>query len=277
MFQYLLGLINQDRQNNGLNPVVLNYNAAPQNHAQDMFNNYFLSHWGTDGLKPYMRYTQEGGLNYEQENSAYSGWFNRADNPNSYTNLNVKQEIKSLEDAMMAETPPNDGHRRAILNQWSKKVNLGLVYDNKRLAMVEEFEGDYIEYTQPPTLSGNILSLSGQIKLDNIDLNNITIAFDPLPQPLTADQLNYSMPNTYSLGKSVNFILPPPPPGQYYSSLSSQAILASKWDLSQTGQFSIQVDISPALANGSGVYTFAMIVKLGNEPKNVTNYSIWVK
>jgi uncharacterized protein YkwD len=289
LFQYTLGLINQDRQNNGIQPVTLTYKAAAQTHAQDMFSGYFMSHWGLDGLKPYMRYTIAGGLGSEQENSAYSGWFDKSQNPNNYLPLDVKNEIKALEDAMMAEVPPNDGHRKAILNKWATSVNLGIANDTKRLAMAEEFESDYIQYTQPPTLSGNTLSLSGRFTQAINELNNITIYFDPLPTPLTTDQLNSpSAPHSYALGGgftapsgsadsfTLGHILAPPPPCQYYSSLPASAILATKWDLNRSGQFSIQADISQALASGKGVYTFAIIVKMANEITSLSSYSIWV-
>jgi uncharacterized protein YkwD len=132
---------------------VLSYNAAAQKHAQDMLDNYYISHWGTDGLKPYMRYTQEGGVNYEQENSAYSGFYIN-DNPNNYAPLNAKEELRKLQREMMSEVPPNDGHRLNILNKFHKKVNLGIATDGKRLALVQQFEGSYVEFTQPPALSG---------------------------------------------------------------------------------------------------------------------------
>jgi uncharacterized protein YkwD len=56
-----------------VNPVVLSYNSAAQTHARDMFDKYFMSHRGTYGLKPYLRYTQSGRLGSEQESVVYSG------------------------------------------------------------------------------------------------------------------------------------------------------------------------------------------------------------
>jgi uncharacterized protein YkwD len=275
LFQYMLELINRDRQTAGLNPVVLNYNAAAQKHAQDMFDNLYLSHWGTDGLKPYMRYTREGGINYEQENSAYSGWFNPSDNPERYLPMNVKEEIKSLELAMMTDdAASNWGHRDNILNKWHKKVNLGIAYDQRRLALVQQFEGDYIEFTLPPTITGEVLSLKGRYKLGTI--NNITIGYDELPKPLSHTEL-ISGPHSYSMGESLAYILPPPSPGQYYTNLPSQAIQASRWEVDQSGQFTIQANISPALSHGKGVYTIALIVSIDNHPQNLTNYSIFVE
>jgi uncharacterized protein YkwD len=272
LFQYMLDLINQDRQNAGLQSVVLAYNAAAQKHAQDMLDHYFISHWGTDGLKPYMRYTLEGGVNYEQENSAYSG-FQITDNPENYPPLNAREELKGLEFAMMSEVPPNDGHRLNILNKIHTKVNLGIASDGKRIALVQQFEGEYVEFTLPPVLTGTLLSLSGRFTLGNI--NNVAISYDPTPQPLTTAEL-LSGPHTYSLGSPEGFIIPPPPPGQYYTNLSPEAILASHWEVDAAGQFRIQADIAPALARGSGVYTVSIIVLLGEEAQHLTNYSIFV-
>ena len=282
LFDYMLQLINRDRQEYGLSPVTLGFNAAAQKHAQDMFDNYFISHWGTDGLKPYMRYTIEGGLRYEQENSAYSGWYDRTENPDSYAPIDVRQELQALQAAMMAEVPPDDGHRRNILNKSHTSVNLGIAYDDKRLALVQQFEGDYIEFTHPPVISGNTLVLSGRFQMDSVDFNNISIFYDPLPQALTQHDLLNVLPDHYNLGDSdppqeTSLILPPPPPGQMYSSLPPHAIQAERWDLDQSGRFFIQADISSSLSRGKGVYTLALIVKLDGEPRNITSYSIFVE
>ena len=69
LYDYLLGLINADRVANGLLPVSLGSNPAAQKHADEMFTNDYISHWGLDGMKPYMRYTLEGGYSYSSENA----------------------------------------------------------------------------------------------------------------------------------------------------------------------------------------------------------------
>ena len=86
-----------------------------------MFNNFYLSHWDTDGLKPYMRYTLAGGVNYEGENSAYSGWWDKTQDPNLYIEIDPKQELSDLEYQMMYDdAASNWGHRDNILNKWHK-------------------------------------------------------------------------------------------------------------------------------------------------------------
>ena len=280
LFQYVLSLINKDRQDAGLPAVMLDYNAAAQKHAQDMFDNYYCSHWGTDGLKPYMRYTMEGGLNFEGENSSYSGWYNPADNPADYAPIDVRQEIAELERMMVYEDAgANNGHRDTILNKYARQVSLGIVYDTKRLAFVEQFEGQYVEYFLPPALSGNVLSLSGRFTAPGIALNNISIAYDPSPQALTNSQLvnDAAYTDGYSLGTRVNYIISPPPPGQTYGNLPAQAIQASRWDVNESGQFFVQADISRSLVRGKGVYTVVIVAAIGGESVNLTNYSIFVK
>ena len=179
---YVLGLVNKDRQTAGLSPVVLNFNAAAQQHAQDMLDNHYVAHWGTDGLKPYMRYTVAGGLNYEGENS--DGYTTSA------PSIDVKGQIQKMENDMMAEIAPNDNHRVNILNKWHKKVNIGVAYNNNSVYLVQQFEGDYVEYFQPPTINGNVLSFSGRFNQPGMIPSYVAINYDPLPQPIPGSQLN---------------------------------------------------------------------------------------
>jgi hypothetical protein len=274
MMQYALGLINADRQTVGVNPVTLSFNAAAQIHAQDMFDHYYWAHWGTDGLKPYMRYTNLGGLGYEKENAAYTGTLNPQDENNT-ADIDVKKEIKDLEYQMINnDAKANWGHRDNIQYKWHQKVNIGLAYDGKRIAMVQQFEGDYVDYIQPPALSGNILTLSGRTRIG--ELNNVTVCHDPMPQPLTPNELISGPYHTYDLGSRVGYIVAPPPPGQYYKTLPPEAIQAQKWDANQSGQFSIQADITPILASGKGVYTIVLVSKVNEELVNLSNYTIIV-
>jgi len=264
----MLDLINNDRQAAGLNPVVLSYNAAAQAHAQDMLDNdYQAAHWGTDGYKPYMRYTVAGGLNYEMENSAYSA---------SSKTLVIKSELKSLENTMMTNDAASDWkHKENILFKWHTKVNLGIAYNKNILALVQQFEGDYVEFSQPPALNGNTLSLTGHFLQSGFQLNNISIAYDPLPQPITAEELtNNSRYHSYSLGDRIGIIFPPPPAGRLYSSLPANAIVAARGNFDYNGWFYIEADISQFLSRGPGVYTVVLVAKAGSEPLNLTNYSL---
>ena len=57
-----LMLVNEARASAGVPRVTLGENPAAQAHAESMAEHCFLSHWGMDGLKPYMRYALAGGF-----------------------------------------------------------------------------------------------------------------------------------------------------------------------------------------------------------------------
>src|SRR5438105_3504909 len=60
---YLLTLINRDRDAAGLSPVQLDPVASvgAKRHARDMAKHGFTAHWGSDGSVPEQRYTDAGG------------------------------------------------------------------------------------------------------------------------------------------------------------------------------------------------------------------------
>jgi uncharacterized protein YkwD len=275
LMQYALGLINADRQAVGMNPVTLSFNAAAQKHAQDMFDNYYWAHWGTDGLKPYMRYTLEGGLGYDRENVGYIGVFDKEANQENYADIDPIEEIRYLENEMVNnDAKSNWGHRDNILYKLHQKVNIGLAFDKKRLALVQQFEGNYVDYYQPPAIAGNSLILSGKISLG--ELSNISICHDNSPQAITGSDLINGPYHSYDLGNRLGYVISPPPPGQYYKNLPDEAIQAKKWHTTQSGQFIIEADISPILAAGKGVYTIVIVTEVNGENINLSNYSIFI-
>src|SRR6185503_19005010 len=71
--QYALDLINNDREEHDLPPVELSDNAAAQIHAQDVFETKVISHWMSNGEKPYMTYTRYGGTGDVGQNVGVSG------------------------------------------------------------------------------------------------------------------------------------------------------------------------------------------------------------
>lgn len=110
LVQYMLALINDDRLENGLQPVTLGTNPAAQQHAEEMLSEGYLAHWGLDGLKPYMRYTLAGGYNYEAENASDPYYYS---DPDVYRHDNILDLLKETQDGLI-ESP---GHRRNILNK----------------------------------------------------------------------------------------------------------------------------------------------------------------
>ena len=125
----MLQLINEERVRAGVAPVILGDNVAAQLHAESAMENCFSSHWGIDGLKPYMRYSLAGSYQSNGEN-AYGGNYciTAAD---GYGGLaSIDEEIReAMEDWM--DSPD---HRANILRPWHKKVNIGLAWDRYNIS-----------------------------------------------------------------------------------------------------------------------------------------------
>ena len=60
--RHMLELINETRVRNGVPPVVMGTNNVAQIQADQILEDCVSSHWGTDGLKPYHRYSLAGGV-----------------------------------------------------------------------------------------------------------------------------------------------------------------------------------------------------------------------
>ncbi|MFC1931490.1 CAP domain-containing protein [Chloroflexota bacterium] len=268
---YALELINIDRTVNSLEPVTLGNNTAAQRHAEERLAYRYGSHWGIDGLKPYMRYTLVGGENYEAENGFMTETYWIGGKDPSFR-IDPKEKLKEAQEGLM--TSP--GHRKNIIDKWHKKVNLGIAYDEERLDLVQQFEGDYINFNKPPSILGSILSMIGKVRLGTIE--NVSLYYDPLPQPLSPEQLD-SPPYDYAygLGEDIGTILPPLPPDYFYIDLLPNDLVATTWDIESDGLFTIEADINPILEEGKGVYTVVVWVETNDEFVAISNYSLFIK
>ena len=198
---YMLELINEERARAGVPPVELGGNNAAQLHAESSLENCVSSHWGIDGLKPYMRYSLAGGYQSNGENGSGSDYcITRKDRYRSIGDID--QEIREMIEGWM-DSP---GHRRNILDSSHKMVNVGLAWDKYNLKGFQHFEGDYVEYEGLPSIEEETLSLSGLVKNgarlhEKKDLG-IQIFFDLPPHALSRGQVS----RTYCYGPGVQVV-----------------------------------------------------------------------
>ena len=157
--QYMLDLINEEREKAGLEPVSLGHNPAPQLHADAALTGCFSSHWGLDGLKPYMRYSLLGGYQSNGENG--SGLDYCIKGTDGFAGLgSMRQEIRETMTGWMA----SPGHKRNILDKWHKRVSIGIAWNRYNKAMYQHFEGDYVEFQKLPAIEGGELSFWGRTR-----------------------------------------------------------------------------------------------------------------
>ena len=184
----MLELINEARAGAGLPAVVLGENGAAQIHADNSLAECIASHWGTDGLKPYMRYSLSGGYQSNAENWYGSDYcLTASDGYRAITS--VSTEVRRA----MQEWMDSPGHRENILDPSHKKVNVGLAWDRFNFVAYQHFEGDYVEYTTLPTIVGGRLSFAGRVKngagFGAGQIFPVRIDYDPPPHQLTRGQV----------------------------------------------------------------------------------------
>ena len=189
--QLMLRLINDSRTHAGVSPVVMGGNRAAQIHAENSAADCFISHWGLDGSKPYMRYFLAGGYQSNTEN--VSGYNFCPDTPTGHANLrSIESEVR----VPMSGLLNSPGHRNAILNSAHRKVNLGMAWNRYGLYTLQHFEGDYVVFERPPTFEGGVLRFKGilhrgaTIEPHNGDRDlGLQISYDLPLQELTRGQL----------------------------------------------------------------------------------------
>lgn len=129
--QQLFALINQDRANEGLRAYMLNNtmsNGAWQ-HSQKMAG-CGLSHQCPGEPDPCQRVSNEG-ISWTScgENVGYS-----SPNPTSWGG------VQRIEQSMLNEQPPHDGHRQNLLSSSFHRVGIGIYVDGSgRVWVTEDF------------------------------------------------------------------------------------------------------------------------------------------
>ncbi len=209
----MLALINAERRIAGLDPVVLGDNDAAQLHAGASLAGCFASHWGLDGLKPYMRYSLAGG--YQSNGENVSGLDYCISTSDGYRFIGtMDQEIKETMEGWMS----SPGHRRNILDRWHKKVNIGLAWDRYNFTAIQHFEGDYVQFDRLPSIDNGVLSFEGRAKNGvtfggDRDLG-VQIYYDPPPYTLTRGQVMRTY--CYRSGVQIVSLRPPLSGNSYY-------------------------------------------------------------
>src|SRR5436190_19393083 len=131
--EQLLRMVNEERSQAGLGKLELDGLACnvASDHALDMAKGEFLSNWGSDGRRPYQRYSFAGGTDAVQENASSAG------NILSLAPTGVLKDLHDMHLSMLNEKPPNDGHRQTILFPVHTHVGFGIALQGFHLRLDE--------------------------------------------------------------------------------------------------------------------------------------------
>ncbi len=268
--QYVLVLINQDRSSLGVQAVNLSVVPSGQQHANSMLFFGYFSHWDTQGLKPYMRYSLLNGTGAVFENVAW-----QTQSPSRYASLDdLKSALVEMNVQMMYDDSSfNWEHRSNILDPNHGSVSLGISYDEHNMYLVEDFENTFINLTSPLGLSDGVLQIEGTTP-STLDLTVAAVYMDATPANISVSALRQDAQYTasYDLGKEIGIVLPPSdygitgPPG----TLSANALT---WQTGP-GLVNLTLPMEPFIASfGRGVYT---VYLLRSDGEAILSYTFFV-
>ena len=174
-----------------------------------MLQKRFFSHWNSEGLTPYMRYTLAGGHGYSAENLSTRG----NGDPNQCIPHDVTDWLASSMEGLMN----SPGHRANILTPKHTNVHLGIGHDCGTLTIVQLFSGEYIHYSSEPRIEKGILTGQGRtlLQADFSKGLQLVLKWDPRPHSLTTSLLFQTY--CYSLGPTVAIVRAPLPPNSNYT------------------------------------------------------------
>lgn len=207
--------INLDRAEHSL--PLLKYDALASKvgdaHCREMLEGSYVSHWDRKGWKPYLRHAQAGGNDFNSENLSVSKYYSSA--PGDH--INVQEAIFNNHRDMLKERPPNDGHRKNILDPYHTHVGIGLAFDQNRVYMAQEFLNRYVECK--PSLPRRVrlrdkITVSGKVLNRSYAVQSISVFYEPLPESMTVEELNAT--ETYALPEERYDLLPRLAPERSY-------------------------------------------------------------
>lgn len=271
-----LDYINEDRRLHGLSAVVLGDNEAAQLHAEDMVAGRYLGHWWRDGRKPYMVYSETGGTSYVSENAARTGFseveFNElCTGPNvTCEKVSPTTDIQRLHHAMVYDDASSEWrHRINILNPDHRKVNIGIAYVDRFLALVQHFEGGDVTAPLRPSFEGSVLKIRADLNQPDLTVfPTVQVHYEELPIEHTGIEIEqfttYCVGGGFSAecGQPIVQILPPPQAGTRYLNLPENVVVARSWVVSG-GDIEITADFG-SFADQPGIYTTTLFEDKGN-------------
>lgn len=179
--------INSDRAAAGLLPVAWDEAAA---RVADAFcarqvREETRGHFLMDGFPPYARTALAGVFGMDSENAV--AWTTTA---TSFQEPTLGLALAGQE-SMMAEKPPNDGHRRTILDPGATHVGVGWAQGSGRFRMAQEFLTRRLARLTLEQAAGNppTVLFKGRA-LPGYQLAFVTLAHETTPRPLTRHQAN---------------------------------------------------------------------------------------
>jgi uncharacterized protein YkwD len=201
----LLVRLNEERRQHGLRPLAYDLLAAKVGDAfcQDSAAKSYSGHWDLEGRPPYLRWALAGGVDFHAENVSS---FSRAGGP--ITPSEIERLLLTAHGRMMDERPPDDGHRRAILDPVWTHVGFGVGWADGEFRMTEEFSrrvAEWVEIPAGPVRAGRTALFASKLPA-GWTAGVIEVAYARTPMPLSREEIRRR--GSYGYPKAVALLRP---------------------------------------------------------------------
>jgi uncharacterized protein YkwD len=255
--------INHERRLAGVPPVVWDEKAAfvARAYTKRQLEEGTYGHFLTDGVPPYARLARGGSLGVGSENVAayFTDGMPLRENPET---LALKSQVE-----MVSEKPPNDGHRRAILDPNATHVGIGWALGGSQFRLAEEFTSRHYDWLKISRVGSNGSSIRVKGKaLGGERIEYVSVARQPAPEKMSPGEIRAH--HTYSY-PAPSYALLPASTRSGLVGLETFRCLVPSFQ----GKFSFQYQIDQP-----GLWTFLFYFKSRREtsPKPGASFSISV-
>lgn len=210
----LLARINADRAAAGVPPLAWDAVAAKAGDAfcLDAARTGIMGHWDLAGRAPYDRFADAGGVDWHGENFSGTSHTGSTYSPHELVGLLLEAHGR-----MMAEKPPDDGHRRAVLDPDWTHVGIGVALEGGEFRMTEEFTRHVAEWIEAPAShveAGRTVSVDLQLP-KGWTLAAVEVAHERFPRPLTQKEIRRR--GVYAVPPASQTLLPRLAPPFHYA------------------------------------------------------------
>ena len=237
----LVKVINEERKAHGAPPLAYDLLGAKVGDlfCEDAARNRTSGHWDLSGRAPYLRWALAGGYDHHGQNFAAEsrGGYDFTEPPAVL--------LKKMHAAFMAEEPPNDGHRKTVLDPIWTHVGIGYAVVGREMRMTEEYSRrvlEWVELPSGPLPAGKKATIAFRLP-KGWSVGGVEIAWEAVPRPLSREEI--AARSSYGLPAGGTMLRPYPPPG-------------STWTTGEKGSFRAsmggRVEVAFPLERGPGHY-----------------------
>ena len=202
--------LNGERRAAGATPVAYDLLGASVGDAfcLDAATARTSGHWDAAGRPPYLRWALAGGVDYHSENFS-----SLTRTGAGVEGSEVSRLLLDAHRQMMAERPPDDGHRRTVLDPEWTHVGIGAAVAGGEFRMVEEYSRRVVEWVDVPRspVPARVRAPFAVKLPPGWTFVALEVGYEPAPRPMSREEIRrrgayaYPAPSQHFLARAPSY------------------------------------------------------------------------